>query len=127
MYQGIDNHLLKDGKKIQECKACPAGHWAPKTKEFSDFQTWPEVLTKSCGLATPIGNVEDCEVYKGWFVNSGLNLDSSGERGIPRGLKFSMKAFLNITSQYGGRAIITYKMSDFTSDEYFRILINGVL
>ncbi len=57
MHQSVDNHLLKDGKKIQACKACPAGKYAPKIKEFSDFQAWPVHFQKSCGFAHPIGNI----------------------------------------------------------------------
>jgi len=51
----------------------------------------------------------------------------SGRRGIPKGLKFSMKVFLDISSQYGGQATITYKQTGFHEEEYFRVLINGVL
>ena len=80
----------------------------------------------SCGLATPIGNIEDCEVSTGWSINHQLNLDS-GQRGIPQGLKFSMKAFLTVTNQYGAWAVITYRMKDFSDNEVFRVLVNGKL
>jgi len=56
-YQDVDNHLLTEGHKIQECKVCPAGKYAPRIKELSDFQTWPSAIYRSCALATPIGNI----------------------------------------------------------------------
>ena len=51
----------------------------------------------------------------------------SGSHGIPRGLKFSMKILLDITSEYGGQATITYKQTGFHANEFFRVLINGVV
>jgi len=95
------------------CQLCPAGSYAPKLIESSYFDEWPSNFKTNCNLETEAGNPLQCDVFKGWFVNKNQLIDSSGSKGIPQGLKFSMKSFLNITSVYGGKIQITYRMSGF--------------
>jgi len=42
-------------------------------------------------------------------------------------MKFSIKAFLFIKNEHGGRVLITYKMKNIHKNEYLRVLINGHL
>lgn len=74
-----------------------------------------------------IGDIRECQVNTGWHVNNYQILDSNSIHGIPQGLKFSMKTYLFFSNPYGGRMLVTYKMTGFSEDEEFRILINGIL
>jgi hypothetical protein len=66
-------------------------------------------------------------MHQGWHVNSKQHMISnSPQEGIPAGIKFSIKAFLNVRNENGGRMLLTFKMVNFTYKEHFRILINGV-
>ena len=86
---------------IQNCKRCEAGHFAPMVKEFGTFETWPELLVASCEAATIAGDQRECDVNTGWHINKLQLLDSSGRRGIPQGLKFQMKGYVQIQNPYG--------------------------
>ena len=74
------------------------------------------------------GNPLDCEINNGWNVNVKQNLDSNGATlGIPTGLEFLLKGYLFMQSQDGGRMLMTFRMKNFSPDEYFRILVDGKL
>ena len=119
---------MENGTKVLECKKCPAGHYAPKIIDMGHFEEMPELFTKVCTVSTNIGDPRECDVNKGWNINSFQRLDSNGaSSGIPQGLKFGLRAYLSIQNKNGGRFLLTYKMRDFTKDEYFRVLVNGVL
>jgi hypothetical protein len=92
--------------KIQTCKKCGSGHYAPMIKEFGHFESWPSLFKTSCRVATSIGDAGDCEIYTGWHVNSQQLLDSSGKRGIPQGMKLSMKGYLQFQNPYGSNVEI---------------------
>ena len=109
-----------------DCKICPAGSYAPKILDMGHFEEMPASLMTSCTLATRVGDQKDCLVNKGWHVNNYQMIDSNGV-GIPQGLKFSIKSVLGFTNLNGGTARVWFKMKDFHSNEYFRILINGIL
>ena len=82
----------------------------------------------TCSLATSAGDLGDCETNKGWHSNRHLNLDSNGiESGIPIGIKFSMKTYIQITEIDGGLMQMEFKMKGFNKNESFKVLINGML
>lgn len=125
-YQDIDNHHMEVAA-IQNCKKCEAGHYAPMIKEFGHFESWPKLLKTSCEVASPIGDPRECDVNPGWHLNNLQLLDSSGKRGLPQGLKFSMKGFVQIQNLYGSNVEIQLRMKGFNENEYFRVLTNGGL
>jgi len=126
-YQDVDNKNMQLGNRIESCHACGAGHYAPKILELSHFEDFPQKFRRSCQIASPIGNPSDCDVMTGWHVNKDQMLDSSGQRGIPPGLKYSFKSIIKYENILGGRMQLTFKMTGFTEHEYFRIMINGVV
>jgi len=114
---------------VQQCKKCPAGFFAPKVQDLCHFEGMPPQLKASCDVATNIGNHKDCSTHRGWHTTSDFFLQSSSpHHGIPQGLKFSLKTYINVINPSGGRLVITYKMVNFkSSKEYLRVLINGML
>lgn len=126
-FQSVDNHQMENGTKIQRCLECPQGHYAPKMSDLGHFESMPPVFSPSCSLSTAVGNPFLCSVHLGWHVNSKQHLlSNAAHRGVPAGLKFSLKAFIRVQNQSGGRLLLTFKMTNFTTNETFRILINGV-
>lgn len=116
---------MPNDTKIQSCKSCPAGNFAQKIKEYTLFEAWPKELMKFCNTATVAGNSLLCDTVQGWFVNNNMLLDSSGERGIPQGLKYQMKTFFEVDDPQGGSVLITYRLTGFNDSEYFRFMIDG--
>lgn len=41
-YQDLDNHQMANGTKIQECKKCGAGNYAPKILDLGHFESFPD-------------------------------------------------------------------------------------
>ena len=96
-YQDKDNHMEENGTLITACKKCPAGHYAPKVHDFGHFEELPPLFYTACSISSNIGDSRLCSVSKGWHSNTNLNLDSNGDSsGIPQGLKFSLKAYVEI-------------------------------
>ena len=125
-YQEIDNTNADVVDRVKECKPCPAGHYAPRIREWSHFSEWPPFLTAVCGVANSFGNPRHCHISKGWHVNLRQVIDANGNNdGIPYGLKFSIKGAGVITNQHGGHLRLSYQIKDYAEFEEFRVLING--
>lgn len=58
-------------------------------------------------------------------MNKHLMLDSGGSRGIPQGMKYSIKFILEIVNPYGGYLHLMYRLKGFSEHETFRVLVNG--
>lgn len=127
-FQDKDNHVQENESMITTCTECPAGHYAPKMLDLGHFESMPYMFSPFCSIATNIGSTHHCSVSKGWHTDTNLALASNGEgEGIPQGLKLSLKTFLMVSNTSGGRMMITYKMQNFSNNEYFKITVNGML
>ena len=93
---------MKLGHRVQNCKACQAGSYAPRIHELTHFEEFPRQFGRSCNIAIPSGDPSDCDVFTGWHVNQDQMLDS-GSRGLPPGLKFSFKSVIRYQNILGGK------------------------
>jgi len=109
-YQEIDNANGQVEPRTA-CKACAAGHYAPRIREWSHFSEWPGFLGRSCGVANEHGDPGACDVNKGWHVNLAQELDVNGKNsGIPQGLKLSIKGAGVISDPHGGHLRLSYRI-----------------
>ncbi len=108
-YQPIDNH---DGVKerIKECQVCPAGSYAPRVMDYGHFEELSSLFNFGCSLETSEGDARDCETIYGWRANEDAILDSSGTRGIPRGLKLWISSRVHFNNPLGGRLKLQYQL-----------------
>lgn len=115
---------MENETMILQCKSCPSGHYAPKMIDFGHFESMPPQLDTDCTQATALGDLKLCSTTPGWHINNRMYIQSN-IRGIPQGLKYSIKQLINIRNPFGGKLLLTFKMKNFSPNEYFRVLING--
>jgi len=113
-YQDVNNRARKGGNRINKCKKCDAGFYAPRVKELGDLEEFPDFFTTSCEVATLDSNPYMCDHVRNWHLDSDQNIVSTSQYGgIPNGMKLSLKIFMDFHNPLGGHVEVTFKMIDF--------------